>query len=99
LLALATPTEKLMFYVGHFCAIITGLALPSFSYLFGDALDSFSGSSVDDQLKKIKTIVLIMLIIACGAWVLTYLYSSLLIIFSLRVSRRIKEKYIEAILK
>jgi len=36
-----------MFYTGHACAIITGLALPSFSYLFGDALDSFGGASLD----------------------------------------------------
>ena len=45
LLAFATPYEMGMFYIGHICAIITGLALPSFSYLMGDVLDSFSGTS------------------------------------------------------
>ena len=101
LLAFATPLEKAMFYTGHFAAILTGLALPSFSYLLGDALDGFGvgGSSVDAQYEKIRVTVIIFVIIASATWVLSYFYWSLLVIFSLRVSRRIKERYIEAILK
>jgi hypothetical protein len=45
LLAYATPSEMAMFYVGHVCAIIGGFALPSFSYLMGDVLDAFGGTS------------------------------------------------------
>ena len=43
--------------------------------------------------------VIIFVIIASATWVISYFYWSLLVIFSLRVSRRIKERYIEAILK
>jgi hypothetical protein len=99
LLAFATPYEMGMFYIGHICAIITGLALPSFSYLMGDVLDSFSGTSREAQLEKIRITTIIFVVIGAGVWVISYIYWSLLVIFSLRVSRRIKEKYIEAILK
>jgi len=88
-----------MFYIGHICAIITGLALPSFSYLMGDVLDSFGGTSREAQLEKIRITTIIFVVIGAGVWVISYIYWSLLVIFSLRVSRRIKEKYIEAILK
>jgi hypothetical protein len=88
-----------MFYLGHFCAVVTGLALPSFSYLMGDVMDSFGGTSREAQLYKVRTVTIIFTVIGAGVWVLSYCYWSLLVIFSLRVSRRIKEKYLEAILK
>lgn len=88
-----------MFYTGHICAVITGLALPSFSYLMGDVLDSFSGTSREAQLEKIRITTIIFVVIGAGVWVISYIYWSLLVIFSLRVSKRIKEKYIEAILR
>ena len=99
LLAFATPVEKAMFYTGHACAIITGFALPAFSYLMGDALDSFGGASKEAQYDRIRVKVIIFVVIASITWIISYLYWSLLVIFSLRVSRRIKERYIEAILK
>jgi len=99
LLAFATPYEMGMFYIGHFCAIISGLAIPSFSYLMGDMLDSFSGTSKEAQLERVRVTTIIFVVIGSGVWVITYIYWSLLVIFSLRVSRRIKERYIEAILR
>lgn len=99
LLSFATRYEMGMFYLGHFCAVVTGLALPSFSYLMGDVMDSFGGTSREAQLYKVRTVTIIFTVIGAGVWVLSYCYWSLLVIFSLRVSRRIKEKYLEAILK
>jgi hypothetical protein len=65
----------------------------------GDVLDSFGGTSREAQLEKIRITTIIFVVIGAGVWVISYIYWSLLVIFSLRVSRRIKEKYIEAILK
>lgn len=87
-----------MFIFGHICAAITGLTLPCFSYLMGDVLDSFAGTDKDAQLKRIKIITIIFTVVGAGVWVVSYLYWSSLLIFSVRVSRRIKERYLAAIL-
>lgn len=50
-------------------------------------------------MQKIRITTIIFTVIGAGVWVISYFYWALLVIFSLRVSRRIKEKYIEAILK
>ena len=41
LLTYADSTDKTLMALGYFTAIITGLGLPSFVFLFGDIIDDF----------------------------------------------------------
>lgn len=100
MLSLATKREMAMMIVGHICAALTGFAIPIFSFLFGDVLDGFSpDNSRDAQMAKIRNITIEFVCIATGLWIVSYLYWSLLLNFSLILSRRIKERYLAAILK
>lgn len=92
MLSLATKREMAMMVIGHICAALTGFAIPIFSFLFGSVLDGFSpNNSRDDQMTTIKEITIQFVCIASGLWVVSYLYWSLLLNFSLILSRRIKE--------
>jgi hypothetical protein len=50
-------------------------------------------------MKQISNIALTLFILAISVWISAYLYWALLSSFSLRVSRRIKENYLKAILR
>ena len=50
-------------------------------------------------MEKIKNITIQFAAIASGLWVVSYMYWAFLLNFSLRLSRRIKERYLEAILQ
>jgi hypothetical protein len=49
-------------------------------------------------MKKITSITIQFVGIAIGLWIISYCYWALLLNFSLRLSRRIKERYLAAIL-
>jgi hypothetical protein len=50
-------------------------------------------------MAKIKKVTIIMCSMAAGMWVLGYLYWVMLSQFSIKVTRRIKRQYLEAILR
>jgi isocitrate dehydrogenase kinase/phosphatase len=50
LLKLADSTDKMFMAVGFTTAILCGLGLPSFVFLFGDIADSFADQDVDTTL-------------------------------------------------
>jgi len=50
-------------------------------------------------MKKIRDITIEFVCISAGLWIVSYCYWALLLNFSLRLSRRIKEKYLKAILR
>ncbi len=89
-----------MFYFGHFFAALMGLMIPSFFFFMGEALDSFSPANTrEQQMAMISRVTLIFICIAVVLWLVAYLYWALLVTFSVRVSSRIKEAYLGAILK
>jgi hypothetical protein len=64
LYSFATKEDRVLLYVGLFCACLTGLGLPSFVFLIGDVINAFNpNSSNADALAEIKTISLIFLFI------------------------------------
>lgn len=99
IMSVATTGEMAMFYFGHFFAMLMGLMLPVFQYFLTDSFDSFASPDPQEQMEKIKNITVIFVSLAAAMWVLSYFYWVLLSNFSLRVSRRIKEKYLAAILE
>ena len=47
----ADRNDKIMIYTGYFFSILTGIGLPTFVFLFGDIVNSFTGNNVLDAIK------------------------------------------------
>ena len=90
-------TDKTLMTLGYLTAILTGMALPSFVFLFGDVVDSFGKDF--DIVSKIQPIALELLGIGGFVWVTSYLYFSFLVIMSERVGRMTRVAYLRAILQ
>lgn len=50
LLTYADSYDKLLIFLGYFTAIVTGMAMPSFVFIFGNVINSFG----DDATKAIN---------------------------------------------
>lgn len=48
IVGMATGSEKLMFVIGHCCAIVMGVALPIFQIFLADSFDAFAEVDKDD---------------------------------------------------
>ena len=90
-----------LMYGGWAAAIISGLGMPSFVFLIGNVLDAFNDNteSPDQTLDHVKTLSGIFGIIGLGVWLSSYIYYACLLSFSEKVTKKIKVKYLEAILK
>lgn len=87
-------------YFGWLAACLTGLGIPSFIFLIGDVIDSFSPTnSKEDTLNKIKQITLIFTLIGIGVWIFGFIFYGFLLTFSEKVARRTRVAYLKAILK
>jgi ribosomal protein S26 len=42
LMRFALPRHKVQFIIGHTCAVISGIVLPSFAYIIGSIFDEFA---------------------------------------------------------
>jgi ATP-binding cassette subfamily B (MDR/TAP) protein 1 len=82
--------------VGYFFAVITGLAMPSFVFLFGNIINSYGPD--EDPLSSINRTCLQLTLIGCGVWVTAYFYFSTLVIMSERVAMKTRIAYLRAIL-
>lgn len=49
-------------------------------------------------MEEIERITIIMICVACGVWVLGYLYWVLLATFAARITNRAKSQYLHAVL-
>ena len=99
ILAQGSTFEIFIYLLGHLCFAIMGLAIPSTFFFLGDAFDAFGPGSTDEELMdEIKRLTVIMVLIAGISAVLGYLGWALMNDFALRVSRRIRQKYLTAIL-
>jgi len=99
IVAMGTPSDKIRFFIGHFCAIVMGGALPTFQIFLADSFDAFADPDKDEQMKKINRITIIIMSLAAGMWVFGYVYWLMLSTFSLSITRKIKMEYLEAILR
>ena len=93
----ADKNEKVLIFIGFMTAVLTGIALPSFTFLFGSIVNSFDPNTknvVDDVRPLCINLVEIGLI----AWVTTYIYYTCLIIVAERIGRKTRVAYLKAIL-
>jgi ATP-binding cassette subfamily B (MDR/TAP) protein 1 len=86
-------------WLGWTAALIGGIGLYSYVFLIGDIFDSFKQTTkVEDTIKIISRISLVLTLVGFVSWVFSYLAYSCLLLFSDRVTKKIKVKYLKAIL-
>lgn len=98
LISLASAGDRIYLYIGVFAAVVTGCGLPSFAFIFGNVVDAF-GSNPIERLDTIKNLTLIMTYVSTAIWVAAYFYTAFLLIFSEKVTLKIKVAYLSSILK
>ena len=90
--------DKTLIALGYTTAIVTGLGLPSFVFIFGDIINSF-GPNSKNVVDAMRPIAIQMTAIGLFIWVTTYLYFTFLVIMSERVGRKTRVAYLRAILQ
>jgi ATP-binding cassette, subfamily B (MDR/TAP), member 1 len=94
----ADGTDKFLMWSGYFFAVVTGLGIPSFTFLFGDIINDFGtpGSKISDT---INPLALQMTIIGGVMFVTSYLYFVFLVIMAERIGKKTRVAYLRSILK
>lgn len=101
LYGLASPADKTLMYIGWLSSSITGLGMPSFVFLIGNVIDSFNPNTTtkEEMLDTISQMSLIFSCVGVAIWITSYISYSSLLIFSERVTKKTRAKYLEAILR
>ena len=93
----ADGLDKFLICMGYFMAIVTGLGLPSFVFLFGDIVDEFG--DIKNIVDTIRPLAIELLIIGAIIWITSYFYFTFLVIVSERLGRKTRIAYLKAILQ
>ncbi|BFZ61168.1 hypothetical protein YB2330_002227 [Saitoella coloradoensis] len=104
LYSLATPFDWLLIIVGTLCSIAAGAALPLMTIVFGGLTNSFSnyfqpGADTSGFQGTVNHYSLYFLYIAIGVFFTTYIYTCAFLITGENITRRIREKYLQSILR
>lgn len=100
LYSLASKQDRLLMYLGWICAGICGFGMPSFVFLIGNVIDSFTpAASTGDTLAQINQLSLIFTLIGLGIWFISYVMYACLLISSERTVRATRTEYLKTILK
>ena len=107
----ATRSDKILLFIGFFGAFMSGLGLPTFTFLFGDVINAFAPSidgandpndyfvDKENALAALRKIAIEFLIIGVVMFVTSYLYFAFLQMFAERVGARTRVAYLQAILR
>ena len=98
LLTQASKADKILIGIGYGAAMLTGLGLPSFVFLFGNIINSF-GPNEKDVLSVIRPISIQFACIGVAIWILTYVYYTFLIVVSEKIGKKTKVAYLKSILQ
>lgn len=94
----ANHSEKMYIYIGIISAAVCGLGLPSFVFLFGNIANSFYEAPIE-TLNEIESTSLILTFVGAGAWVLSYIFFTSLIISSERIGQKTRTSYLRSVLQ
>ena len=97
LLTFADGTDIAYLTVGWIASIVTGVAMPSFVFLFGNIVDDYA--SADDLVHAISKIAVEFTLIGVGVWITSYFYYAMLVIMAERIGRSTKVAYLKSILQ
>lgn len=92
----ADGTDKLLMFISFSVAIINGLGLPSFTFLYGQIIDAFGDATT--MLDNIKHMAIILLIIGGAIWITSYIYFTCSMILAERIGKKTRVAYLRAIL-
>jgi len=94
----ADRTDKILICLGYFFAIVTGLGIPSFTFLMGDVVVNFTDptKSLSDA---INPLALKFTIIGGVMFATSYLYFVFLVILAERIGKKTRVAYLSAVLK
>ena len=91
----ADTSDKLLMGFGWGAACVTGCGMPSFVFLIGNIIDSFKPTTkVEDTLDTISTMSLIFTCVGFAVWFFSYIMYSFLLLFSERVIRKTRTRYL-----
>jgi hypothetical protein len=87
-------------YAGWIFACFTGFMCPLFYFLLGDMLNSFGPQNEPEEtLAETKKVCLKMALLSIIVWITGYLQMSLTQSASVKIGARIKQAYLEGILR
>jgi len=99
LYSLEDGKDRFFRLAGWISAFLSGAVLPSFTFVMGDMVDSLDPrEGPEETLKSIKKLSLTLTLLGILVWVTCNLFFSLLIVISIRVTRKIKVAYLRSIL-
>ena len=96
----ASASDKILMYFGWMAACVTGTGLPSFAFLIGNIINSFGpNNSVHDTVSTVSQMALIFSCVGVAVWIFSFVMYSFLLLFSEKVVKKTRTKYLESILK
>ena len=98
LMTYADRTDKILICLGYFFAILTGLGIPSFTFLMGDVVVNFTDPT-KSLSEMINPLALKFTIIGGVMFVTSYLYFVFLVIMAERIGKKTRVAYLSAVLK
>ena len=94
----ASAGDKVMIVSAFICAVLHGAALPAFSYVFGEFMDTTGSVSPDELLGRVSFLAGIMVAIGGFAFVASGLWTALFAYSSQRQGARIRTIYLASII-
>ena len=98
LMTFADGTDKILMSFGYFFAVVTGLGVPSFTFLFGDIVVNFTDPSTS-IVDAINPLCMQLLIIGGVMFASSYFYFVFLVIMAERITKKTRVAYLRSILK
>lgn len=84
-----------MLYLGWTFAALTGAILPTFFFFLGPVFDSFTINTTPEEMRDdIREICLIMLFLAIGIFITSFLQNYLLMSASASIAAKLKTLYL-----
>jgi hypothetical protein len=82
----ADAKDKMFLFIGFTCAVLCGLGLPSFVFLFGNIANSFDPRSpAEEALENITKVSKTLILIGAGVMFCSFVWFTFLIIASERI--------------
>ncbi|EPS62261.1 hypothetical protein M569_12530, partial [Genlisea aurea] len=100
LFGFATPTDKLLMFIGTVGAIGNGLCLPLMTIVFGDLINAFGRNAINhDVVHAVSKAAIKFVYLAAGSGVASFLQLSCWMVAGERQAARIRNLYLKKILQ
>eukprot|EP01130_Rhizamoeba_saxonica_P018964 TRINITY_DN9689_c0_g1_i1.p1 TRINITY_DN9689_c0_g1~~TRINITY_DN9689_c0_g1_i1.p1 ORF type:complete len:604 (+),score=160.59 TRINITY_DN9689_c0_g1_i1:42-1853(+) len=93
------PEEYWRMIVGSICSALNGATLPAFSVIFGEMFNDFFLLTGDALSDRILVISMFFLGLGVAAFILTYIAMSCWSIVGEKISRKLRSRYFDALMK